>query len=124
MKNRFAKKVDANQQEIVKYLRKRGASVTITNFGNDFPDLLCGLPKFWSLLEVKEPDGSIDRGQLKFMSESHGPCAVVTTPDEAWEAISGEGWLTNEQKDKIEGWLLRNPTQETLSIRKFRAVIG
>jgi hypothetical protein len=121
---RFNKRTDKNQAEIVKELRRRGVAVTITNFGNDFPDLLCDVPKFWSLLEVKEPDGSIDRGQLKFMSECHGPCAVVTTPDEAWLTINEGAWLTNAHKDRIAGWLICNPTQETLSVRKFRKLIN
>jgi len=53
-----AKRVDANQMEIVKFLRSIGASVcNISSFGEGAPDLIVGLFGKNFLWEVK--DGKI-----------------------------------------------------------------
>lgn len=119
---RHNKRTDGNQKQIVSELKDRGLQVIITNFGLNFPDLLVGNHS-WILVEVKEVDGCLDRGQLRFLASARGPVDVVTTAD---EVISGlmSGGLRSLQKDKIAAWLIKNPKQETLSMRKFRVVIG
>ena len=119
-----AKRTDKNQAEIVKLLRRHYGQVIVTNMGDDFPDLLCGSNGGWTLLEVKQPNGCLDRGQLKFLSEAHGAVAVVTNIDEAINALWDADTLNDEQKVRIAHWLIRNPDQETLSVKKFRAVIA
>jgi len=58
----FAKRIDSNQNEIVRALRKAGFSVAITSrLGAGFPDLVIALPRanlepYVALVEVK--DGS------------------------------------------------------------------
>ena len=52
-----ARKIDANQNEIVKKLRKHGCSVAVTSaLGHGFPDLLVGYNGVNYLIELK--DGS------------------------------------------------------------------
>lgn len=123
---RYAKKVDGNQQPIVDALRKSGVTVIITNWGNDFPDLLCGKRGRWVLQEVKEPSGSLDRGQLLFMVNAGGcPIEVVTTPGEALAVMeypkTFAHYLANQARVAV--WLAKNP-QQSLSVKKFRKVIG
>ena len=52
---KFAKRVDANQAEIVRELRKRGVSVcVISMLGQGAPDLIAGYKGKTYLLEVKD----------------------------------------------------------------------
>lgn len=120
---RFAKKTDRSQPTIVKELRQRGTQVIITNFGNDFPDLLIGGGVNWSLVEIKEPDGDLSRGQLEFLANAQGRVGVATDIDTAFAIAHGIGYLSVLQKDEIGKWLIRNPTQKSLSVRKFFKVI-
>ena len=54
---KYAKKVDANQNQIVKCLRKMGCKVHITSqVGYGFPDLVVGIADKVFLVEIK--DGS------------------------------------------------------------------
>lgn len=123
---RYAKRTDSNQAEIVDYLRAQGYQVVLTNMGNDFPDLLVGNGHEWSLMEVKSEQGSLDRGQLRFLAEAQAPAAVVTNAESAlrmakvpriWRIITSE-------RDAINVWLIRHPEQNKLSVRKFFKLIG
>ena len=52
---RFAAKIDANQVEIVKALRKAGATVqSLASVGKGVPDLLVGYANKTALIEVKD----------------------------------------------------------------------
>ena len=60
----YAKKVDANQAEIVKALREIGVHVFITSsLGKGFPDLVCDF--YGTLLLVEIKDGSRILSQRK-----------------------------------------------------------
>lgn len=73
-----AKKIDANQNEIVEVLRKAGLSVAITSMvGNGFPDLVVSgaawherTGKYWKTILVEIKDGD------------KPPSARKLTPDE------------------------------------------
>lgn len=84
--NRYAKRKDGNQEEIVRGLRRAGAFVLIS----DFPDLWVRYLKLWTPLEVKEKDKngkwkwSSDK-QRKFCEEQE--IEVVGNLDEALRAI-------------------------------------
>lgn len=124
MKSRFAKRVDRSQSGIVQALRKMGAQVEVTNMGNDFPDLLCGMFWQWKLLEVKELDGHFSRGQLKFLRQALGPVDIVTSEHDAYLSIQGFRIITPEQQGSITEWLIRNPNQETIRVQKLLKLIG
>jgi hypothetical protein len=126
---RFNKKVDANQKGIVSELRQLGIQVILTNMGENYPDLMVGHGGNWILLEVKNPLGGkfvLDRGQLRFLADARGFVAVVCDPDNAIQAVTDprEYCLSNSQQNKIVAWLVRNPTQETLSVLKFFDLIA
>ncbi len=83
-----AAKVDANQAEIVKALRKAGATVQhLHKVGEGCPDLLVGFKCENYLLEVKQPKGKTNAIQDKWHSEWNGCSFVVRTVEEALDAI-------------------------------------
>ena len=90
---RRAAKVDANQAEIVKELRKAGASVTPTHAAGDgFPDLAVGYQGKTFLLEVKDGNKppsarTLTPPQVKWHGQWLGHKAVVNDVSEALEAI-------------------------------------
>ena len=58
MKRGWAKKTDANQQDIVDDLRKLGCTVVdLSSVGQGCPDLLVGIRGFTILMEVKNERG-------------------------------------------------------------------
>lgn len=89
-----AKKIDANQPEIVAALRKVGAVVhSLAGVGEGVPDILCGYKKSTYLLEIK--DGSkppsarqLTHDQILWHVEwCGGPLCVVHNVEEALAAI-------------------------------------
>ena len=118
-----AKRTDKSQAEIVRELRKRGVQVIVTNFGNDFPDLLCGRHGQWFLIEIKEKDGDLSRGQLEFLAEANGYTGVATDADEAFYIIEAWGHLSRAKQVILSKWLIRNPSQQSLSVKKFTALM-
>lgn len=60
-----AKKIDDNQNLIVKQLRRCGVSVAITSMvGHGFPDLVIGIRDKNYLIELKDGNKSASRKQL------------------------------------------------------------
>jgi len=118
-----AKRTDKNQADIVRDLRLAGVQVLVTNFGDDFPDLLCGWRGKWTLLEIKKPDGDITRGQLEFARDAKGNIGIATTTDEACNVLFGNT-LTSSQQTKIATWLIKNPDQQSLSVKKLRKLVN
>jgi len=90
---RKASAVDANQQSIVAALRGAGCSVCLLHaVGMGCPDLLVAYHGRLVLMEVK--DGSkppsarkLTKAQEKFHAEWNGPIYIVTSIDEAFDAI-------------------------------------
>lgn len=94
----YAKRVDANQPEIVDALRAFGCEVeSMHRFGGGWPDLLVYVPAFahLHLLEIKDPKrmrkpeskaklSPTEMLQLEFRRRF--PVAVVSTVDEALAA--------------------------------------
>jgi hypothetical protein len=82
---RRAAKVDANQGEIVKALRKVGVDVEIIGLP---VDLLCGYHGRNFLLEVKDKAGRLTKGQKEFMEQWRGQVRVVRTAEEAIRVVT------------------------------------
>lgn len=86
-------KVDANQAQIVKYLRDVGMSVTVTSaVGSGFPDLAVGFRGVTVLVEVKDGEKDQSRQALTAAQRewhaSWAGCAVVaSTKEEAASAV-------------------------------------
>lgn len=90
-----AKRVDANQLEIVKALMAIGCTVADTSrSGEGFPDLVVGYRGVNFLLEVKDGDKSPSRraltpAQVSFHEKWRGSLSIVMTVDEAIQAVTG-----------------------------------
>ena len=87
---RRAAKVDANQAEIVKALRKVGAFVqSLAAIGEGCPDLLVGYKRDMYLMEVKDGSKPPSARELTFdqviwhTEWCGGNCMVVNSVDEA-----------------------------------------
>lgn len=92
--------------------------------GDDFPDLLCGLRAAWKLAEVKELDGCFSRGQLKFLAKARGPVDIITGESDAVESMERNRTINEHEQAQIVLWLLTNPDQETIRVKKFLTMIG
>lgn len=79
---------DANQGDIVRALRKVGASVQLlTLLGDGCGDLLVGFRGANFVLEVKTTKGKLNKRQREWHGTWCGQRAVVRTVDEAFAAI-------------------------------------
>jgi Holliday junction resolvase len=89
-------RVDDNQKQIVKFLREKNVTVSITSAtGRGFPDLVCGYKGKNILLEIK--DGSkplsaqaLTTEQILWHYEWKGQIAVVNSPETAWQEIQNQ----------------------------------
>ena len=87
------KRIDANQSEIVRELRKRGCSVqSLAGVGKGCPDLLVGRSGVNVLLEVK--DGSkppsarrLTEAQVEWHDAWNGKASIVCNVSEALAAV-------------------------------------
>jgi Holliday junction resolvase len=87
---RFAK-IDANQSEIVKELRKVGAFVqSLATIGKGCPDLLVGYRGNWFLMEVKDAKKAQSQRELTqdemdwiLRAAKSGPVHIVETVAQA-----------------------------------------
>lgn len=96
MTSRKYGKPDANHGRIVQALLQHGCDVLdLKAVGNGAPDLLVGRPYYphhLTLLEVKDGEKSASRreltpAQVKFHREWKGPIHIVTSVDEALDAV-------------------------------------
>ena len=89
--NRYAKRRDENEPEIIQALEAIGCTVESL----DEPcDLLVGRGAVALLLEVKMPGGRKTVKQKKFAARWKGPYRIVTTADEAIEYVQKMTVLT------------------------------
>lgn len=83
-----AAKADANQPEIVKALRRHGASVLhLHTVGHGCPDLAVGVAGSTYLLEIKDGSGKLTAQEEEFFKLWKGHVAIVRTPAEAVAAV-------------------------------------
>jgi Holliday junction resolvase len=90
---KYKKRTDGNQERIVEYLRRVGASVFVASgVGDSFPDLVVGYRGVNYLIEVKDPaqpksKRKLRPGQQAFAESWRGQIAKVETEDEALRLI-------------------------------------
>ena len=80
-------KRDANEPEIIAALEFAGATVDQNPIGGGKPDLDCGYKKANYKLEVKMPNGKLNKKQVEWHGKWQGQVAIVRTPEEALKAI-------------------------------------
>ena len=72
-------KRDANEPEIVEALEAVGASVLRA----DDVDLVVGFRNTNYLMEIKTPQGRLNKKQQKFFRAWHGQVNIIRTPEQA-----------------------------------------
>ena len=88
---RLKARVDSNQVEVVKALRKIGAKVQhLHTVGAGCPDLLVGYRRKNYLLEVKVKGGQMGLAQIEWAETWPGEVHTVRTPEEAVSAVIGK----------------------------------
>jgi len=95
---RYAARIDANQNDIVKALRAAGAVVRIITQGDGIPDLLVGYNGHTILMEVKDGDKYpsarqlTEAEQLFFDKWTGGRLVVVNSVEEALHQLKEVHW--------------------------------
>jgi len=83
-----AKRVDANQPEIVAALRQAGCSVQhLHEVGRGCVDLMVGYRGHTYCLEVKSEKGKLTPAEAGWHDEWKGHVAIVHTVDEALDVV-------------------------------------
>ena len=93
-----AKKVDANQAEVVDYLRSVGWVVFVTSgLGGGYPDLHVSREGFAALVEIK--DGSkppsarqLTKAERGFMNQWQGPYVLACDEKDAEQQLNTLMW--------------------------------
>ena len=84
-----ARRVDANQAEIVEALRKAGATVQIlSGVGHGCPDLLIGYHGRNILIEVKTATGKITDDELAWITGWKGRAYVARSVEQVLEILN------------------------------------
>ena len=82
------RRTDANQKELVKAIRKLGASVQdLSQVGKGCPDILVGYKGVNYLFEIKNPDmppskRRLTPDEMKFFEDWKGEMTIVKTIDD------------------------------------------
>lgn len=82
--NRYAKRRDANEPEIIKALEKIGCSILQV----DPVDLIVGYRGKNFLLEVKTVKGKLEPSQVVLLETWRGQYRIVRTPEEAIKLVT------------------------------------
>ena len=100
---RHIRKVDTNQKEIVRALRRVGCTVVdLSDVGRGVPDLLVSRAYRMWLLEVKAEKGTITPEQHAWNQRWSGPPPVIVrTVDEALAAVGLEIALANQSQNTL-----------------------
>lgn len=82
----LARRVDANQAEIVGALRRLGCSVLdLSRAGRGCPDALVGYGGLSILAEIKTEKGKLNERQREFLNQWTGGCYLLRTVDDCAE---------------------------------------
>ena len=82
-------KIDANQNQIVDFLRDAGASVqSLASLGKGVPDLLVGWRGINFAIEVKGPKGALTSDQAKWHREWRGRVVIVRSVEDCKNLLS------------------------------------
>jgi hypothetical protein len=84
----YHKKVDANQAELVKYIRSLGASVQhLHSVGGGVPDIIIGYNDKNYLAEIKTLKGKLNELQVVWFEAWCGQCQVIRTKEDINELL-------------------------------------
>ena len=91
--SKYARRIDANQNDIVKALRACGATVRVISQGDGIPDLLVGYQGYTILMEVKDGQKAPSARKLTeaeqefFEKWTGGMLVIVNSVEEALEIL-------------------------------------
>jgi hypothetical protein len=86
-----ARRVDLNQDEIVRALREIGCSILyLHTLGQGAPDILAGYRGKNVLLEVKSKTGTLTPDERVWHGNWNGQVVIVRSVEEAIRAVGGE----------------------------------
>jgi hypothetical protein len=91
--SKYARRIDENQNEIVKALRDCGAYVRIISQGDGIPDLLVGYMGYTILMEVKDGNKAPSKRKLTeaeenfFLDWRGGMLVIVNDVEEALDIL-------------------------------------
>jgi hypothetical protein len=105
--NRYAKRRDENEADIVDALRAIGCSVLHL----DAVDLLVGFRRRSYVLEVKTPTGALKPSQERIQAEWQGQYAVVRSVEQALAVVTGDmtGVVVHPPQEAARGRKTKNP---------------
>lgn len=105
--NRYAKRRDANETDIVDALSGIGCSILQA----DVCDLLVGFRGRSYLLEVKMPKGELKPSQKRIQAEWRGQYAVVRSVEQALAVVTGDqtGIVVYPPQEAARGRKTKNP---------------
>jgi len=79
------KRTDANQQEVMDYLRKEGFTVWDTHeLGGGFPDIVVGCEDGNVLVEIKQPGGKLNEKEQNFFDTWKGYKTIAYSGEDAY----------------------------------------
>ena len=88
--NRYARKPDANQAEVVAALRQDGWNVFLTfRLGGGFPDLVASKHNTNVLVEIKAPGGKLNDTEKEFHLSWKGPLVIAFSGADAVQKCEG-----------------------------------
>ena len=106
----YARRVDANQGEIVNAFRKLGCSVKLAHtVGQGWPDLAVGYGGLTAFVEVKAEKGQLNARQKEWLEDWTGGHYVARDFDDVqrissmlrkWHRAIAEASMTNKSTDK------------------------
>jgi len=123
---RHAARKDQNHRSIVAYLRQHGVYVQDLSNAGKVPDLLLSYrgQNRWCELKTPGRKAMYTADQLKTISETPMDAAFIDSPESALEyAISGDGKLSQKQKDAIAGLLIRNPGKRAFTVGQIEGTL-
>jgi len=123
---RHAARKDQNHRSIVAFLRQHGVYVQDLSNAGKVPDLLISYrgQNRWCELKIPGKKAMYTADQLKTISETPMDAAFISSQESALDyATSGEGKLSQKQKDAIAGLLIRNPGKKAFTVGQIEAVL-
>ena len=125
---------DANHAEVVDHLRAYGVDVTDMSAVGTLPDILVAYGtrdgRFgfagWIEIKVPGPKANFTWRQLKWISDTRYPIAIVTTKEQALSFATslGDGGLTQKQKDALAVFCMQNDRKAIFTATQIFRVIA
>jgi len=113
---KYAKRKDANHNEIVDALKKHGVDVLdLSDSGKGVADICTNFRNKSVFIEIKTESGAkLKKTQVRFLAMWSGYCGIAQTKEEAMALATDPvaNGLTDPQKDKLAGFYMKMTADE------------